>query len=76
MTDTARSTRKAVESYTIELAQLADGGFHISLTATTVDEEEPQLLSQEIASERVITLDDALAVIRNGVERNRVQLTE
>jgi len=71
MTDKARSIRKAVESFTIELAQLADGGFHVSLTATTVDEEEPQLLSQEIASERVATLDDALAVIKNGVYRNK-----
>jgi hypothetical protein len=71
MTDMARSIRKAVESFTIELAQLADGGFHVSLTATTVDEEEPQLLSQEIASERVATLDDALAVIKNGVYRNK-----
>ena len=71
MTDTARSTRKAVESFTIELAQLAGGGFHVSLTATTVDEEEPQLLLQEIASERVATLDDALAVIKNSVYRGR-----
>jgi hypothetical protein len=71
MIDTTRSIRKAVESYTIELAQLADGGFHVSLTATTADEEEPQLLSQEIASERVATLDDALAVIKNGVYRNK-----
>jgi len=71
MTDKARSIRKAVESFTIELAQLADGGFHVSLTATTVDEEEPQLLSQEIASERVATLDDALAVIKKGVHRHK-----
>ena len=69
MTDT--TTRKAVEFYTIELAQLEDGGFHVSLTATTVDEEEPQLLSQEIASERVASLDDALAVFKNGVDRGR-----
>jgi len=73
MIDPARSTWKAVESYTIELAQLADGGFHVSLTATTVDEEEPQLLSQEIASERVASLDDALAVIKSGVYRNKMQ---
>ena len=65
------STRKAVEFYTIELAQLDDGAFHVSLTATTVDEEEPQLLLQEIASERVATLDDALAVIRDSVYRNK-----
>jgi hypothetical protein len=71
MTDTTRSTRKAVESYTVELAQLADGAFHVSLTATTVDEEEPQLLLQEIARERVTSLDDALAVIKNGVNRNK-----
>ncbi|MGD1036394.1 MAG: hypothetical protein ABR878_04210 [Roseiarcus sp.] len=67
------STRKAVEFYTIELAQLDDGGFHVSLTATTVDEEEPQLLLQEIASERVASLDDALAVIKSGVYRNKMQ---
>ena len=66
MTDTA-ITRKAVEFYTIELAQLADGTFHVSLTATTVDEEEPQLLCQDIASERVVSIDDALAVIKKGV---------
>ncbi|MGD0761991.1 MAG: hypothetical protein ABR929_02165 [Roseiarcus sp.] len=74
MTDT--STRKAVEFYTIELAQLDGGGFHISLTATTVDEEEPQLLLQEIACERVASLEDALAVIKNGVDRNQVQFPE
>ena len=61
------STRKAVEFYSIELAQLADGTFHVALTATTVDDEEPQLLCQDIASERVASIDDALAVIREGV---------
>ena len=61
------SARKAVEFYTIELAQLADGTFHVSLIATTVDEQEPQLLCQEIASKRVVSLDDALAVIKEGV---------
>ena len=69
MVDTAR-TRKAVEFYTIELAQLADGTIHVSLTATTVDEEEPQLLCQEIVSERVVSIDDALAVIKQGVARS------
>ena len=61
------STRKAVEFYSIELAQLADRTFHVALTATTVDEEEPQLLRQDIASERVASIDDALAVIKEGV---------
>jgi hypothetical protein len=66
MVDTA-STRRAVEFYSIELAQLADGTIHVSLTATTVDEEEPQLLCQEIVSERAVSIDDALAVIRKSL---------
>lgn len=61
------SARKAVEFYIIELAQLADGTFHVALTATTVDDEEPQLLSQEIASKCVVSLDEALAVIKESV---------
>jgi hypothetical protein len=63
----AQTTRKAVEFYTIQLAQLADGMIHVALTATTVDEEEPQLLNQEIIDERVATIDDALAVIKTGL---------
>jgi hypothetical protein len=62
-----REARKAVEFYSIEIAELADGTFSVSMTATTVDEEEPQLLNQQIASERVASIDDALAVIRKGV---------
>jgi hypothetical protein len=61
------STRKAVEFFAIELAQIADGTFHVAVTATTVAEEKPQLLSQEIASERVVSIDDALAVIKAGL---------
>jgi hypothetical protein len=39
------------------------------MLATTVDEQEPQLLTQEIARDTVATIDDALAVIRHGVAR-------
>ena len=63
------TTRKAIEFYTIQLAQLPDATYHVALTATTVDDEEPQLLCQEIASERVASLDDALAIIKEGVIR-------
>lgn len=59
--------RQLVEFYTIELAQLADRSIHVSLTATTVDESEPQLLSQEIARDRVASIDDALSLIRKGL---------
>ena len=62
--------QRAIEFYTIELSQLADGALHVSMLATTVDEQEPQLLCQEITSERVSSLDEALAVIRKGVTGN------
>ncbi|MCR4283195.1 MAG: hypothetical protein NUV72_09245 [Bauldia sp.] len=67
----ANAAWKAVEFYTIELSQLADGAMFVSMMATTIDEEEPQLLSQEITSERVASIDDALAIIKEGVERSR-----
>lgn len=63
----AATVRKTFEFYTIELAHLADGTMAVSMTATTVDGEEPQLLNQEIASDRVATIDDALAIIKAGV---------
>lgn len=58
---------REVEFFRIELAPLSDGSIHVSLTATTVDEEEPQLLDQEIARDRVATIDDVLALIRAHV---------
>ena len=52
------------EFFHIQLAPLADGKIFVSLTATTVDDEEPQLLDQEIASDRIATVDELLALIR------------
>ena len=57
-------SRKAVWFYNLELAQLAEGDYHLSVSATTVDEEEPQLLCQEILDERVASIDDALARLK------------
>jgi hypothetical protein len=59
--------RKAVEYYFAEIAQLPDGTYYVSLTATTVDDEEPQLLNQEIDSRRGASIDDVLAVIKSGL---------
>lgn len=56
-----------VIEYNVVLAQLADGKIHVALTATTVDEDEPQLVNQEIANGRVATIDEALAVIKAGI---------
>jgi hypothetical protein len=56
-----------IEFVTIQLAPHADGTILVSLTATTVDEDEPQLLDQEIAHERVTTLEELVALIRAHV---------
>jgi hypothetical protein len=55
------------EFFRIELAPLNDGKILVSLTATTVDEQEPQLLDQEIACDRVTSIDDIIALIRTHV---------
>lgn len=59
--------RKAIVSYLTEIAQLPDGTYYVSLTATTVDDEEPQLLNQEIDTRRGVSLDEVLAVIKGGL---------
>ena len=46
------TVRKAVECFFAEIAQLPDGTYYVSLTATTVDDEEPQLLNMEIETRR------------------------
>jgi len=51
----------------MELSPQIDGKVLVSLTATTVDQEEPQLLDQEVACERVDTIDDVVALIRTHV---------
>ena len=58
---------RGAEFFRIELAPLIDGKVLVSLTATTVDEQEPQLLDQEIACDRVASIDDIIALIRTHV---------
>lgn len=60
-------TLESVEFFRIELAPLADGRIFVSLTATVVDEQEPQLIDQEIVCDRIATLDELLALIRAHV---------
>jgi hypothetical protein len=61
------TVRKAAEYFFAEIAQLPDGTYYVSLTATTIDDEEPQLLNQEIDSRRGVTLDEVLAVVKSGL---------
>jgi hypothetical protein len=64
---TGPTLRKAVESFFAEIAQLPDGTYYVSLMATTIDEEEPQLLNMEIDSRRGVSLDEVLTVIKLGL---------
>jgi len=64
------TVRKAVESFFAEIAQLPDGTYYVSLTATTIDDEEPQLLNQEIDGRHGVSLDEVLAVIKDGLTRS------
>jgi hypothetical protein len=61
------TVRKAAEYFFAEIAQLPDGTYYISLTATSVDDEEPQLLNQEIDSRRGVTLEEVLAMIKSDL---------
>jgi hypothetical protein len=45
----------------------ANGQFLASLTATTVDEDEPQLIDQKIATQRVGSIDEFIALIKTHV---------
>ena len=64
---TSPTVRKAAEYFFAEIAQLPDGTYYVSLTATSVDDEEPGLLNQEIENRRGVSLDEVLAVIKRGL---------
>ena len=59
-----------IEFLTIELAALADGRIHVSITATTIDDQEPQLLNQEITRDRLPTIEVALERIGQLLRTN------
>jgi hypothetical protein len=58
---------RGAEFLRIELSATADGKLLTSLTATTVDPDQPQLLDQEIACERVASIDELLALIKTHI---------
>jgi hypothetical protein len=61
---------RGVEFYNIELAPLADGRVYVSMLISNHGRRRgAQLFTQEIACDTVATIEDALAVIRQGVAR-------
>lgn len=56
-----------LEFLRVELSPSSDGTVFVALTATVLDPDEPQLLDQEIASDKVTTLDQVLQLLRTYV---------
>ena len=57
----------SIEFVTVQLMPLADGMVAVSLKSTVFDETELDLIDQDIASERVATLDDVCTLIKAHV---------
>ncbi len=51
----------------IEITPLIDGCFAVVMQATLLDEKQLEFVGEDLAYERVQTLDEALAVIRENV---------
>jgi hypothetical protein len=56
-----------IEFFTIQLMPLSEGGISASLSSTTFDEADFELLDQDIANVRLSTLDELMALIRSHV---------
>jgi hypothetical protein len=56
-----------LEFLRIELSPSSDGTVFVALTATVLDPDEPQLLDEEIVSDKVTTLDQLLQLLRTYV---------
>ncbi len=66
-----RSTAAAtspLEFLRVELSPSIDGAVFVALTATVLDPDEPQLLDQEIVSDKVTTLDQLMQLLRTYVQ--------
>ena len=59
-----------IQFYAVEITPLADGRVFVGVGATiceTVDDDDFELVNMDVASARVDTIDEVLAVIREAV---------
>ena len=56
-----------IQFVSIEITPLIDGKFAVAMQATHLDEDDLQFVGQDLACERVDTLDAVIAVIRQNV---------
>jgi len=66
-TGTNASAPNPIQFVNVEITPLLGGEFSVVMQATFLDEEELEFVGQDLANERVGTLDQALAVIRQNV---------
>jgi hypothetical protein len=62
-------THPPIQFYSVEITPLADGRMSVGMSATIcepVHEDDFELVSMDMASTRVDTIDQALAVIREA----------
>jgi hypothetical protein len=60
---TAPQNAPPIEFFTIQLMPLAEGGISASLRSTVFDETDFDLIDQDIATVRLSTLDELIALI-------------
>jgi hypothetical protein len=56
-----------IQYVSIELMPIVGGQFSVAMQATLLDEQELEFVGQDLAHERVDTIEQALAVIRQNV---------
>lgn len=56
-----------IQFVNVEITPLIGGQYSVVMQATLLDEEQLEFVGQDLANERVGTLDAALAVIRENV---------
>jgi hypothetical protein len=68
--DTAAGAKPAplpLQYVSIELMPIVGGQFSVAMQATLLDEEQLEFVGQDLAHERVDTIEQVLAVIRRNV---------
>lgn len=56
-----------IQFVNIEITPLIGGQYSVVMQATLLDEQDFQFVGQDLANERVGSLDEALAIIRQNV---------
>ena len=66
-TGTSLPASHPIQFVHIEIAPLIDGRYSVDMQATLLDEADLQFIGQDLAHQRVATLDEALAIIRDNI---------